>query len=216
MLYLFIGEDSFSKELKLKKLKEELFAQEVAQFNLDVLYAKELTLKQLQEKLLCLPLKAKKRLIVIKDAQALKEDIQKFILEFCKNPYPQTTLVLDTSHLEPKNEFINRIRRYARVLQFQETIPLNTFSLGRSIERRQPDYSLRILDQLLKNREKPERILGGLRYSWERDITNTLERKKKLKLLLNCDIDIKTGRLKPQFALEKLVVNLCCFSKPSG
>lgn len=215
-LYLFIGEDSLSKNIKLKRLKQEAFTKEVEQFNLDILYAKELNLLSLQEKLLCLPIKAKKRVVVIKDADGLKDDIQEFIINFLKNPYPQTILVLDINHKDYKNEFINRLTRYAQVCHFQEAARIDTFTLVRSIDRRTPDYALRILHQLLKNREKPERILGGLRYSWENDITDTLEKKKRLKLLLDCDIDIKTGRLKAQFALEKLVVSLCVLTKSFG
>lgn len=213
-LYLFTGEDSFSKDIKLKRLRQEAFPKELEQFNLDILYAKELNLINLQEKLLCLPVKAKKRIVIIKDAEGLKEDIQEFIIQFLKNPYLHIILVLDINRTDSKNEFINRIARYVQVCRFQEATRIDTFTLGRSIERRQPDYSLRILHQLLRNKERPERILGGLRYSWEKDTTSPLERKKRLKLLFNCDIDIKTGRLKPQFALEKLVVGLCSLSKP--
>jgi DNA polymerase III delta subunit len=77
------------------------------------------------------------------------------------------------------------------------------------IESKRPDYALRTLSQLLKNGEKPERILGGLRYSFQRGPHTPLEIRKAIKLLLNCDITIKTGRLKPEFALERLVVKLC-------
>jgi DNA polymerase III delta subunit len=73
-----------------------------------------------------------------------------------------------------------------------------------------------VLNQLLKKGERPERILGGLRYSWENSIATPLETRRRLKALLNCDIDIKTGRLKADFALERLVVSLCSLAKPSG
>jgi len=73
-----------------------------------------------------------------------------------------------------------------------------------------------VLNQLLRNGEKPERILGGLRYSWENSMADVFQIRKKLRLLLSCDIDIKTGRLRSDFALERLVVNLCCLTKPSG
>jgi hypothetical protein len=61
----------------------------------------------------------------------------------------------------------------------------------------------------LQNGERPEMILGGLRSNYERNVFKPLERRKRLKLLLNCDIEIKTGRLKPELALEKLVAGLC-------
>lgn len=212
MLYLLIGQDVLSKDIQIKKLKQEFLARGFEQFNLDILYAKELTLKGLQERLLCLPVKSPKRLIVIKEAQGLKEEVKEFILKFVAKPDKQLILVLDISLRSRKDEFVNRIYKYAKVLYFKEIVPTDTFTLSREINLKRPDYALRILNQLLKNGEKPEMILGGLRYSWERDNLSSLERRKRLRVLLNCDIDIKTGKLKAPFALEKLIVSLCVLS----
>ncbi len=214
--YLFIGQDSPSKDIKLKNLRQEFLSKDIEHFNLDVLYARELNLKNLQEKLLCLPVKAKERMIVIKGAGELKEEIKEFISNYVRKPYEGVILILDVDRQEPRDKFINSILRYAQVYHFKETIPPDTFMLSRQIDLRRPDYALRLLYQLLKNGEKPERILGGLRYSCERNITQPLEKRKRLKLILNCDIEIKTGRLRPPFALEKLVVNLCCLGKSFG
>jgi len=216
MVYLFIGEDILSKNIKINQLRQELFAKDIEQFNLDILYAKDLTLTSLQERLLCLPVKAQKRLIIIKDAQNLKEDIRAFILKVAKNSLPKVILLLDIERKDRDGEFINRIQELAKIFQFRESAHLDTFALSRQIELRKPDYALRLLDQLLRNGERPERILGGLRYSLERNTDNPLEINQRLKLLLNCDLDIKTGRLKPNFALEKLVVSLCRLKKSFG
>jgi DNA polymerase III delta subunit len=212
MLYLLIGQDSLSKDIQIKRLKQEFLARDFEQFNLDILYAKELTLKGLQERLLCLPLNCPKRLIVIKEAQNLKEEVKEFILKFIAKPNKQLILVLDITRRNRQDEFINRIYKYAKVLHFKEIVPPDTFTLSRQINLKRPDYALRILNQLLKNGEKPERILGGLRYSCQRDNLPSLERKKRLRILLNCDIEIKTGKLKAPFALEKLIVSLCASS----
>ena len=93
---------------------------------------------------------------------------------------------------------------------------MDTFALSRAIDLKKPAYALGVLSELLKNGEKPERIMGGLRYSWENSSTDALVVRKRLQILLSCDIDIKTGRLKPDFALEKLVLNLCRLANPSG
>lgn len=214
-VYLFIGQDSFSKGIKLKRIKEEFLAKEIADFNLDILYARELNLRDLQERLLCLPLKAKKRIIVIKDAQEIKEDIKEFILKYVKNPPPKILLILDIDRQDPKDEFIRRITRYSEIYRFREHLPPDTFTLSRSIDLKRPDYALGVLNQLLQNGERPERILGGLRYTWERGALKPLQIRKRLKVLLDCDIEIKTGRLKAPFALERLLVRLCCLEKPS-
>ncbi len=215
-VYLFIGQDSASKDARLKKLKEEFLSPNTQLFNLDVLYGKELSLKELQEKLLCLPLKSKKRIIVIKGGQGLKDDVKDFLLKYALKPKNQVVLVLDIDAYSPRDEFIKQISRNAQVCRFKEDIHLDTFALSRAIDARKSNYALGVLNQLLRNGEKPERILGGLRYSWENSHTDISQLKRKIRLLLACDIDVKTGRLRPDFALEKLVINLCCLVKPSG
>lgn len=209
MLYLFIGQDSAAKDLALAKIKKEFLPQEVKDFNLDNLYAKDLTLKVLQERLLSLPVKAKKRLIVIRSAQNLKEDTKKFLTKYAIRPAVEIVLLLDIDQPNGHSDFINALSRHAKVVRFKEEPQLNAFSLFRQVSLKKTAAALEILNQLLKNGEKPERILGGLRYSCENEGYLRLEPKKSLKALIDCDIDIKTGRLKPEFALEKLVVSLC-------
>ena len=215
-VYLFIGQDSLSKDIRLKKLKEEFFTPDTQYFNLDVLYARELNLKDLQERLLCLPFKAKKRIIIIKDSQSLKEDIKEFIINYVRKPQAKIILVLDINRYSAQDAFIKQISRYSEVYRFKEDARLDTFALSRAIDFKKSTYALLVLNQLLRNGEKPERILGGLRYSWENSVADGFQIKKKLRLLLGCDIDIKTGRLRSDFALERLVVSLCSFAKPSG
>jgi DNA polymerase III delta subunit len=219
MVYLFVGQDSLSKDIKLKKIKQEFLPQETQHFNFDIFYAKGLSLMTLQERLLALPVKAKKRIIIIKEAEHLKQEIKEFILKFAKTPRPETLLIIDIDSRAyqktslplkgSQDEFIAGIARYGSVFHFREEAHLDTFVLSRQIEQKKADYSLKVLNQLLSSGEKPERILGGLRYSWQRNITNPLELKKRIRLLLHCDLDIKTGRLKANFALERLIVRLC-------
>lgn len=215
-VYLFIGQDNSSKDTRLNKLKEELLQPHTQHFNLDTLYARELTLKDLQEKLLSLPLGSKKRVIIIKDCQRLKEDVKEFIITYVKKPGAHVALVMDINKYSSRDKFIGEVSKYSEVCRFKEDPYVDTFALSRAIDARKPNFALGVLNQLLRNGEKPERILGGLRYSWENNRSSVSQARKKLALLLACDIDIKTGRLRPDFALEKLVVNLCCFTKPSG
>lgn len=222
MVYLFIGQDIIDqdglskKDELLNRIKKQHLSPRIQDFNFDILHAKELNLKSLQERLLTIPLKSKKRIVVIKDAGALKdkEDIREFILGYVRKPHPSIILVLDVIRKDPRNKdevnFINSIARFARIYRFKEQLWPDTFILGKQIELKRTDQALRVLKQLLENSEKPERILGGLRYAWETDIGTSLEARKRLRLLLDCDRDIKTGRLKAEIALENLVIKLCC------
>lgn len=221
-VYLFVGRDIVGqdglskKQATLKEIKESLLSKTTEDFNLDTLYSKDLTLKNLQEKLLCLPFKSKRRIIVIKEAQGLKEDMKEFILRFAKKPEGGIILVLDIEQPLSKDNFVKELYNYAKVYRFNEPARLDTFALSRSIDQRRPEQALRILSELLQDGEKPERILGGLRFAWEKAAASPSEVKKRLQLLLNCDLDIKTGKLKPFFALEKLIISLCSLGKPFG
>jgi DNA polymerase III delta subunit len=212
MVYLLIGQDVTAKEIQLKKIKQEFLPLPLQDFNLDTLYAKEIVLKDIQERFLSLPLKSAKRIIVIKEAHLLDDESRDFLLAFSKKAHKELVLVLDFPQYDYKDAFIKDICAYATLLRFKETVNPDTFALNRQIELRKTDLALRLLSQLLKNGEAPERILGGLRYAWEKQDIASLIARRKLKLLLSCDLEIKTGRLKPAFALEKLVVSLCGFA----
>ena len=213
-VHVLIGQDNLSKDAKLKNLKSQFLTQSTEQFNWDMLYARELHLKDLQEKLLSLPLGSKKRMVVIRGAASLKKELKDFIARYVKEPSGWVILVLDIDHFDPKDEFIRSLSRHARIYRFKEEVVLNTFTLSRQIELRRADFALRTLSGLLSNGEKPERIMGGLRYSWERSSLDPRDLARRLKRLLRCDIEIKTGRLKPVHALEKLIVELCCLVQP--
>ena len=209
MVYLFIGKDSPAKDIALKQIKTESLPQGLEQFNFDLLYAEELSLKSLQEKLLAMPVKSSSRVLVIKNSGELGKEVENFIIAWSKEQRQEIILVLDIEQQSGKEHFIRSINKYAKVIRFKEAVALNTFSLSRQIEERRADNALKILSQLIKDGERPERILGGLRYSLENNMKNVAGLRRRIKLLLNCDIEIKTGKLKPVFALEKLVVNLC-------
>lgn len=209
LLYLFIGQDILSKDAKLKQLKQGLLAKEIEHFNIDTLYGRELGLSELQERILCLPVKAKKRLIVIKGAEDLKKEVKDFLLNYSQRPHPQVIMVLDADRCEVRDEFLSAIARRSQTFRFKEAARLDAFTLSRQIELGRPDYALRVLHQLLQKGERPERILGGLRYAWQKIPTSPQATRKRLRVLLNCDLEIKTGRLKSALALEKLVVYLC-------
>lgn len=211
MIYLFVGEDEFSKDIRLQKIKQGFFLPQFESFNFEILYAKELDLRTFQEKLLQLPVKAKQRLILIKDAPKLKVDIKEYLLSYLKKPFAHVVLILDARRIDRRDSFFNQISSLGKIINFRESIELNAFTLARQIFQRRIKLALKLLRQLLLRGEKPEKILGALRYQLHKERLDSQERKKKLLDLLYCDIDIKTGRLKPELALERLLVRLCYF-----
>jgi DNA polymerase III delta subunit len=161
--YLLIGEDNNSKDLQIKKLKERFLKKETEDFDLDLLYSEGLNLEYLQERLLSLPVKSEKRVVIIKNCHGLEEEIKEFLVQYVKTPYPKTILILDIDKYNSKDRFLSRLFGFVEVIRFAETRVSNTFDLAAQIGLKKANASLKILNQLLKNGEKPERILGGLR-----------------------------------------------------
>ena len=215
-LHIFLGQDivgpdgKSKKQITLNNIKSSVFRAGADVFNLDVVHSKELTLKDLQKLFLQLPVNSSNRIIVIREPKYLKAELKEFVIaEITKGFKNGIVLILDVNESNPKDDFMAKVMSKARVWSFRQEIQINTFTLTRQIEAKKSAAALKILSQLLKDGEKPERILGGLRYAWMNDLLNPLEKKRKLKMLLDCDLEIKTGRLKGDFALEKLVVKLC-------
>jgi len=212
-LYSLIGSDLALKDAAVKKIKQEWLNKESESFNFDTFYSKDLELKVLQERILSLPVNSKKRIILIKDAEDLKEETKDFILKYVNSTNLSVILVLDFSESDYKDDFLRSLTKFSHVQRFKQSQVLDTFSLSRQIESRKMGSALLVLNQLLKDGEKPERIMGGLRYVWEKNKASSIENRRKLRVLLTCDIDIKTGKLRPDFALEKLVIKLCSLPK---
>jgi hypothetical protein len=78
-VYLLVGQDSHSTDKIIAKIKQDSLPKQLEDFNLDRLYAKDLNLEDLQERLLCLPFKSRKRIIIIRNAQQLTSNIKKFL-----------------------------------------------------------------------------------------------------------------------------------------
>ena len=181
MSYLFIGEDEFSKDIKLEKIKQEFFPPRLECFNFEILYSRDLNLKTLQEKLLLLPInpvrkdfskaaglsngiKPSRRLILIKDILRLSSDIKKYLLKFLNKPFSHICLVLDTRHIDAQDQFLNQISRLVKVLNFSRSSQINAFTISRQIRDKRIKPAMRLLRQLLLQGEKPEKILGAIRY----------------------------------------------------
>lgn len=210
MVYLFIGEDEFAKAEKIRSLKKQLLNPSLEQFNSEVFRAGELTLPLFKEALSRLPAASKNRFLVIREALRLKEGLQEYFLGQFKRLPDSLVIILDIAAIpKEENSFLNKILKIAKVLHFKAVPCANAFNLARAIRFRQPDYALNILSDLFKQGERPERILGALRYQLVKHSVNLKDKSKAIELLLETDVNIKTGRLKPGFALETLVVKLC-------
>ena len=211
MTYFFLGQDQASKDAKIREIKKKYLAStEADKFDYDVLYAPQLDSDQLKESLFSLPVFSRHRIVVVKDCHKLSPDQKRFIGEFIRNP-GKVVLVLDSDKLEADDAFTRSFRKQADVINFTKGPSLDVFDLTRAIAVRKSAQALKILSQLLLNGEQPLQIMGGLIWYWKdsRRHLSLKEFKEGLSLLQEADFNIKRSRLKPEHALELLVVKLC-------
>jgi DNA polymerase III subunit delta len=92
--YYVHGEDDFQKDDAVKQLVDAAIEPAMRDFNMEVLRAQEVDAKSLDAALSALPMLADRRIIVIRDASALKKDARKVLDAYLANPSPDILVIL--------------------------------------------------------------------------------------------------------------------------
>ncbi|MDD5005082.1 MAG: hypothetical protein PHS93_01085 [Candidatus Omnitrophica bacterium] len=211
--YLFLGEEESVKKEKIEAIKERYLDKELKDIDFEVVYAdnKELSPPRFNEILSYLPSNpSKKRIILIKNIESLKQENRDVLMKYLGNPANSIVLLLDSGKLTIEDPFVKILEPFVKKLNFKRERKPSVFDLTEAIVARKTASALSILKTLLNNRENPESILGALFWQWEKmkDRINLENFRQGLKLLLETDIRIKTGKLKEELALELVVIRL--------
>ena len=94
--YFLYGEDDFLKHAALRDLVDTGVDTATRDFNLDALRGSEVDAEQLESLLHTPPMMAERRVIVVRDAAALKRDARQAVERYLAHPAPDTVLVLVT------------------------------------------------------------------------------------------------------------------------
>lgn len=209
-VYLLIGDNEIFKLNKIESLKKEVLSSETLEFNLETLFAEEIEPAKLEEAFLRLPVKADRRLLVIRNIEGLNKDCRAKVFAYTNKPYPWITLVLEGNITDKEAA---QIAARAQIFRFNKVRPPDVFALGRAIDNKNQALALGILSDLMVRGERPQKIMGGLIWHWENTKRSLSPEKVKkgFEALLEADLNIKLSRLKPNIALELLVVKLCLF-----
>lgn len=92
--YYIVGEDDYQKEDAVRQLIDAALDPAARDFNLDVRRAADLDGETLGVLLSTPPMMAERRVIVVREASALKKDARKVLDQYLTNPAPDTLLVL--------------------------------------------------------------------------------------------------------------------------
>lgn len=217
--YLFLGSDEIRKHQKLELLSRGLFPANLKELNFSLFYGDDKTLSPafLQENLQLLPTEgAVKRLVVIRMAHRLSPSVKNALIAQLKKGLVRTLLIADIPEVRDHEDLVRDLTAAGcEVVRFKESAVMNVFDLGRSIAEHKADKSLKILADLLSIREKPEKLLGGLFWQWEKFLGD-----KKIapdmyargvKLICDADRRLKSSSsayARDHLILESLVVKL--------
>lgn len=92
--YYICGEDDFQKNDAVNQLIDAAVEPAMRDFNMEVLRAQETDAKSLDAALLALPMLADRRVVVVRDAGALKRDARKVLDRYLETPSPDVLLLL--------------------------------------------------------------------------------------------------------------------------
>lgn len=211
--FLFIGEDEQAKKNKVNAIKSQYLDKGLKDVDFEVVYSgdKGLSPPKLDEILSYLPSnKSKKRILLIKNIESLKENNRDILIKHLKSPSKSVIFILDSAKLNTEDSFVRKLGPFVKKINFKSSRKMGVFDLTQAIAERKTTSALMILSKLLRDREKPQSILGALFWQWDKlkDRLSLDNFRLGLKLLLDADIRIKTGKLDVELALEMVVIRL--------
>ncbi len=211
MIYLFLGEDLAAKDAKITEIKNKFFQndQEALAFDLDNLDAKELEADRLKQAFLTLPVIAAHRLIILRQIHKLKKPDVQVLLQYCQQPAKHCDLVLESSESTLKGDFKD-LPMHCKTLVLDFPEGPNVFDMTKLITAQRGGDALKMLDGFYKDHVHPLQIMPALIWYWGKEGRSCGRERfeKGLKALEEADLNIKRSRLDPQYAVEKLVVEL--------
>lgn len=96
-IYLLTGDDEFRKRLSLGRLKDKLLGANADAFNYNTYYARDAAINDIICSLETLPLTGSRKLIVVKDPEAISDDDKPRLITYLKNKQSDRTILVFTS-----------------------------------------------------------------------------------------------------------------------
>ena len=119
-LYWVCGKERFLVDRAVARIKERVLDPRTRDFNYDLFYAKEAGAAKIVQSSRTLPMMAKRRLIIVRDGDALDAKGLEPLLPYVASPAPETCLVFvaDTADAKQK-KFFTAFGKHGVVLKFE-------------------------------------------------------------------------------------------------
>jgi DNA polymerase III delta subunit len=211
MIYLFLGDDLSAKDARIAEIRNKFFkdSPEALSFDFDNLDVKELKEDALQQAFLTLPVIAPHRLIVLRQIHKLKSADIEVLIHFCQKPAKHCDLILESSEKSLKGD-LKDLPLYAKGVVLGKPEGPSVFDMTKLITANRSGEALKMLDGFYSNNVHPLQIMGALVWYWGKEGKSAGRERfeRGLKALEEADLNIKRSRLEPQYAVEKVVVEL--------
>ncbi len=209
MVYLLLGENIQAKDIQISQIKAGLLIKpESVHFDFESLDAHHLSSANLKKSLLAIPMICSKRLVLVRHVQKLKNDAISVLLAFVSNSPQHCDVILDASG-ELKGQ-LQDVASYAKVLTFGLKQGPNIFDMTKLISLKKTAEALKMLHGFYNQGMYPLQMMGALVWYWGKEgkALGPQRFEKGLKALEEADLNIKRSRFLPEYALEKLIVEL--------
>ena len=218
MIYFLLGENTAGKDAKIAAWKQEyLISAQANNFDYEVLSGHKCDSFVLKKALIALPALAPQRVVLLHECHKLSDHNQELIIEFAASNHEHIVLILESSQWEPTHSLVKSVQNVpgttssVKIIDTGRTPKLNVFDMTKAIAQQKSPEALRILSDLFSDGTHPLQIMGGLVWFWGSERLRMPQPKfeKGLQALGEADLNIKRSRLKPEQAVELLVVKLC-------
>ncbi len=211
MIYLFLGDDLPAKDAGIAEIKNKFFknSQEALNFDFDNLDARELGTDTLKQAFLTLPVIAPHRLIILRQVHKLKSADIQVLINFCQKPAKHCDVILESTENMLKGD-LKDLTLLSKVVVMARPEGPNVFDMTKLITANRSNEALKMLDGFYREDVHPLQIMGALVWYWGKEgkLLGKERFERGLKALEEADLNIKRSRLNPQYAVEKLVVEL--------
>ena len=210
MNYLLLGEDLKSKDSKITAIKSGFFKDaEALNFDLEHLEGHGLSADTLKKALDTLPVLNPKRLIILRDVHKLKTADASVLIQFLNKKADYVDVVLESSETTLKGE-LKTAAGLCVTSQHAFAPPNNVFDMTKLMSAGKAKEALDMLNDFYTDGVHPLQIMGGLVWFWGKDgrTLNKMKFEQGLHALEQADLNIKRSRLNPEYAVEKVIVEL--------
>ncbi len=211
MIYLFLGDDLAAKDTRINEIKNKFFknSQEALAFDFDNLDASQLGGDALKKAFLSLPVIAPHRLIILRQIHQLKSADIQVLIHFCQKPAKHCDVILESNENTLKGD-LKDLPLYCKTAVLARPQGPNVFDMTKLITAHRSHEALKMLNGFYRADVHPLQIMGALVWYWGKEGRHLGKQRfeRGLKALEEADLNIKRSRLNPEYAVEKLVVEL--------